>query len=268
MFKKLFNFIIFKRKFPMLKKLVKYGNSNALIFDKAILELLNIEENSVVKIKTDGKSLIITPHVKNSDSQEKVSETYTSDTAASDFMVNSYINRYEAIDESKREAAAKEIKELLAQEIQLNKKLFKNPELIEELKKLPQTTSFYDHKKAYDDIKAKYSPEQAEWSKKFKEWETKNNLVLKEQFKTMRFANKDQIQALQEIGKKFNIPTELEAISNSPEYQHEVQLIAEKYKNDQNSTEYINSMKELTYKYLPGLRVIDEEFEKALRNQK
>ena len=45
----------------MLKKLVKYGNSNALILDRAIMELLNMHEGSVVKLQTDGKSLIITP---------------------------------------------------------------------------------------------------------------------------------------------------------------------------------------------------------------
>ena len=45
----------------MLKKLVKYGNSNALILDRAILELLGIGEGSMVKLHTDGKSLTITP---------------------------------------------------------------------------------------------------------------------------------------------------------------------------------------------------------------
>lgn len=45
----------------MLKKLVRYGNSHALVLDKAILELLNITEGSVVKLHTDGKSLVITP---------------------------------------------------------------------------------------------------------------------------------------------------------------------------------------------------------------
>ena len=44
----------------MLKKLVKYGNSTALILDRAILELLNMGEGSTVKLTTDGKSLIIT----------------------------------------------------------------------------------------------------------------------------------------------------------------------------------------------------------------
>ncbi|MBA2307291.1 hypothetical protein H0W26_04125 [Candidatus Dependentiae bacterium] len=45
----------------MLKKIVKYGNSNALVVDRAILELLNMGEGSVVKLSTDGKSLIVTP---------------------------------------------------------------------------------------------------------------------------------------------------------------------------------------------------------------
>ena len=45
----------------MLKKLVKYGNSKALVLDRAILELLNMREGALVKLKTDGKSLTITP---------------------------------------------------------------------------------------------------------------------------------------------------------------------------------------------------------------
>lgn len=45
----------------MLKKLIKYGNSHALVLDRAILELLNMSEGMVVKLHTDGKSLIITP---------------------------------------------------------------------------------------------------------------------------------------------------------------------------------------------------------------
>lgn len=45
----------------MLKKLAKYGNSTTLVIDKAILELLNMDESSIVKLQTDGKSLIITP---------------------------------------------------------------------------------------------------------------------------------------------------------------------------------------------------------------
>jgi len=57
----------------MLKKLVKYGNSNALVLDRAILDLLNIGEGSVVKLSTDGKSLTITP--------EKVTDTNANEVA-------------------------------------------------------------------------------------------------------------------------------------------------------------------------------------------
>lgn len=55
----------------MLKKLAKYGNSTTLVIDKAILELLNMDESSLVKLQTDGKSLIITP-VSRTD-KEKIS---------------------------------------------------------------------------------------------------------------------------------------------------------------------------------------------------
>lgn len=43
----------------MLKKLVKYGNSNALILDRCILALLDISEGAVVKLRIEGDTLII-----------------------------------------------------------------------------------------------------------------------------------------------------------------------------------------------------------------
>ena len=45
----------------MRKKLVKHGNSRALVIDKAILELLNIEDDGEVIVSTDGRALTITP---------------------------------------------------------------------------------------------------------------------------------------------------------------------------------------------------------------
>ena len=45
----------------MIKTLTKHGNSMALVIDKAILELLNINEHTHLSIRTDGKCLIITP---------------------------------------------------------------------------------------------------------------------------------------------------------------------------------------------------------------
>ena len=48
----------------MYKKLSNYGNSKALIIDKPILELLNIEDSTILEITTDGKTLFITPRHK------------------------------------------------------------------------------------------------------------------------------------------------------------------------------------------------------------
>ena len=54
----------------MVKKLVKHGNSLALILDKPVLELLNINENTALKISTiDGQTLQISPSTEPSRSE-------------------------------------------------------------------------------------------------------------------------------------------------------------------------------------------------------
>jgi len=50
----------------MIKKLTKHGNSLALIIDRPVLDLLNIDLNTMLKVTTDGESLNIKP-VKNMD---------------------------------------------------------------------------------------------------------------------------------------------------------------------------------------------------------
>lgn len=45
----------------MVKKLIKHGNSTAIVLDKPILEILNISSETPLKISTDGVSIIITP---------------------------------------------------------------------------------------------------------------------------------------------------------------------------------------------------------------
>ena len=45
----------------MIKTLTKHGNSLALILDKPVLELLNIDVDTPISISTDGKSLILSP---------------------------------------------------------------------------------------------------------------------------------------------------------------------------------------------------------------
>jgi antitoxin MazE len=45
----------------MLKKLTRHGNSMALVIDKGVLELLNIDDQTPLEITTDGSILFISP---------------------------------------------------------------------------------------------------------------------------------------------------------------------------------------------------------------
>ena len=54
----------------MIKKLVRHGNSRALVIDKPVLDLLNIDEDTEIEIITDGTSLIMRP-VRREDPKRK-----------------------------------------------------------------------------------------------------------------------------------------------------------------------------------------------------
>ena len=45
----------------MIKRLRKVGNSNALVLDKAVMELLGLEENGQVQLTISDGSLVVTP---------------------------------------------------------------------------------------------------------------------------------------------------------------------------------------------------------------
>lgn len=45
----------------MIKKLKKVGNGNALFLDKAVMELIGLEENGDVQLTVQNGSLIVTP---------------------------------------------------------------------------------------------------------------------------------------------------------------------------------------------------------------
>jgi antitoxin MazE len=45
----------------MIKTMIQHGNSSALVIDKPIMDLLNIEQNTPLEIITDGKNIIISP---------------------------------------------------------------------------------------------------------------------------------------------------------------------------------------------------------------
>jgi antitoxin component of MazEF toxin-antitoxin module len=45
----------------MIKKLARHGNSMALVIERGVLDLLNIQEDTPLNITTDGNVLIVAP---------------------------------------------------------------------------------------------------------------------------------------------------------------------------------------------------------------
>jgi len=55
----------------MQKTLIRHGNSLALVIDKPILEMLQINADTPLEISTNGDSLLISP-VRDAERQEKI----------------------------------------------------------------------------------------------------------------------------------------------------------------------------------------------------
>jgi antitoxin component of MazEF toxin-antitoxin module len=58
----------------MIKKMVQHGNSSALIIDKPIMELLHIDDETLLEISTDGSNIIISP-VHDSERMNKLNKS-------------------------------------------------------------------------------------------------------------------------------------------------------------------------------------------------
>jgi antitoxin component of MazEF toxin-antitoxin module len=54
----------------MTKKLIKHGNSLALVIDKPILEVLNVSGDTPFEITTDGRNLILSPQSEGNGEQD------------------------------------------------------------------------------------------------------------------------------------------------------------------------------------------------------
>jgi len=45
----------------MVKRLTRHGNSLALVIDRGVLDLLEIDETTPLSLTTDGRNLIVSP---------------------------------------------------------------------------------------------------------------------------------------------------------------------------------------------------------------
>lgn len=257
----------------MLKKLAKYGNSSALVLDKAILELLGIEEGSIVKIKTDGVSIIITPHDKVT--AEKISETYTAEQAQTEAMVKNFFKGYKKIDSAQQAQLEKELIALFEKQKFLSSKLFQQQDFMEEVQKINIQKSGSDSRdalariQAINELKAKYLPELVKIEQEIATFEARNKLSLNTSSQVTidsKYQNASENQK-DEMLKDFAAVHEkykdayvaMGKLMDNPEYLHKAQLIAEKFKDNQDSDEYIQAIHELRRSFIPELKNNAEE---------
>jgi len=57
----------------MVKKLTRHGNSLALVIDKPVLDLLEIDADTPLSLTTDGQCLIVSP-VRNASRRKRFEE--------------------------------------------------------------------------------------------------------------------------------------------------------------------------------------------------
>ncbi len=128
----------------MLKKLVKYGNSSALLLDKTILSLIDCKSDSVLKLRVEGDSLII-----------KVQE----ETKPTDTVLLDLENRTDKF-LLKNGKPSTFMEATMANMREQCEKLEKDPKTLEAMKNwLPGTKNAKKLQEAYAEIMAKYSEE-------------------------------------------------------------------------------------------------------------
>lgn len=255
----------------MLKKLVKYGNSTALVLDKAILELLGMAEGSVVKIKTDGVSLIITP-------QEKVEALGTEPVDPEKVLAEA--SRKMHAEHYQIEPSVDDMNELGQALMQVNlrykplvDRLTKNADYLEAVAKLqkkyknPEQYAILGQEilalqkqyvPEYEDYQKELTAIQEAFDKKFgaKKPVQPNTMAIMTELFRARFADPKQIEMMHKDM----------ALQNNEEYRHELMLLAEKYQHNLSSSDYINAFKELRYKYIPEARELDEATTSKLKS--
>lgn len=166
----------------MLKKLAKYGNSTTLVIDKAILELLNMDESSIVKLHTDGKSLIITPVVNAEKGKISASAEEITRSAMDNVRTITVKNLQNMPEEMKAKAAnpnpemERELKEHFARHMktlqEITKGIESNEEYAEALKVLEQKfdpkTQPTEYMEEFLKLRSQFFPGFAEMDKELK----------------------------------------------------------------------------------------------------
>lgn len=250
----------------MLKKLVKYGNSNALVLDKALLEILNITEGSTVKIKTDGTSLIITPV--DQVSSGKIIPTITPHETFGQAINNSMDAFTKTKAPGEGHAYYNEMRAVFARYYEPIKNLLHNAEFKKELSDLEQAFNGNqqspEYYQALAQLHKKHNPELSVMENEIKEISQK---YAAEQYHYQDVDNKGAltlaIDAFKKVHDKYaHIMPQVLQLNENEQYIHESVLLAEKYQSTKNSPEYLNEYVQLIAKYVPEYATYQDEIRK------
>ncbi len=248
----------------MLKKLVRYGNSNALVLDKAILELLNIAEGSVVKISTDGRSIILTPH--QEPVSVKVIETVTSNDALLAAGVQEAMqNNYKNLSAEQKTTLGSDLLALTKKHSELMLFLASKEDFIKEAAQIKEACqgNMAEFMPLYKSLREKYVPEIPVIEAAMLAIHEKCK-VLSGGHPTENMQNEQKLmeQDMAAVFSKHKGVTDAGTQwMNSSEYQHKAQLITEKFQGDLNSAEFMQEMKKLMYEFCPEMELLHEDLE-------
>ncbi len=242
----------------MLKKIVKYGNSCALVLDKALLELLNMEEGSVVKIKTDGISLIITPQ--HALIQQTISKTLTMEETLKEATNRALSQSFSDPEKARAyQAAYKEISDRYATVI---KNKMAEPEIRQAIEAIQKRFSNENHPEYVKDLRKaqqQYIPEleqiHQEMDALIKKYAITNSQeanisLLREEFSKVHAKYGHVLQAVARL-------------SEEPEFIHEMMLLSEKYQIHKDPKEYSEAYTQLVSKKIPEYTTYQEELIKV-----
>lgn len=250
----------------MLKKLVKYGNSNALVLDKALLELLNITEGSVVKIKTDGTSLIITPQ-NNENYQGALMPTIIPQEALNAAVQDKLAETYNPADV---QAYINESKKVLAHYFNELQKL-DSPEFKQRLellaKKFNGNSMDADYVQAVKALRYECAPALVNFDQEMQDLEKKYIPTSKVHGSQHTFTANFEI--FKKIHTKYaHVLQKVAQLQENPDYINESVLLAEKYQAAKNSTEYLEAFRKLICKYIPEYEQYQNELNEVAQKLK
>lgn len=249
-----------EREIEMIKKLVKYGNSQALILDKSILELLNIQEGSLLKLKTDGTSLIITPHpeTERMSQVQKISPSIEPETLIKQIAVQQSFKDPKEFDrfETELKKLSAERGRLLA-ELEQNAQYINGRQLLNEKHK--NEVSSPEYLRALEKLKNKHEPRLDKIQQRLSEIVAQAQAVSGHP----NFA-KESLEKMQDVFIQHQeTMAKMVKLGENPNFIDERVALCEKHQNNAHSQELIDELLELQCKYVPEYRQMAAQLRQA-----